>query len=311
MEAFRLMNEYTDNLCNAGHGSFKDLSELKRNGILDHDFNELGIKEKLKRDFNIFLDIMFDDNNYYYNKALTLEKTLTPELKYLSEYALALHLDKPNIYGNFPLLLKTIIEDTNIEYFKGLNINDIKAKSYYYLDIKDSINENRIYSRVNIKKVTNYLQYNKYGDIEIKDLNVYDKNQFFVWSEKYTYELLKGPSTAWISRYYGDGYGFDIYSFDDKLFREKLIEVKSGMNNYFTLTENEVSVMRNSFYKNADYYIYKYTYNKSDNQIYPTILKYDKELDALVCDDKVFEIEKQENNYFVNLSDQKVKTLKR
>ena len=74
---------------------------------------------------------------------------------------------------------------------------------------------------------------------------------FEVFSCENTFDLEKNQSTAWVAKDFGDGYGFDIYSFDTNLWKEKLIEVKSGFTDYFSLSENEVNVMRNSFYKGA------------------------------------------------------------
>ena len=85
----------------------------------------------------------------------------------------------------------------------------------------------------------------------------------------------------WVSRYYGDGYGFDILSYDYSQNKEKLIEVKSGLSENFVLTENELNVMLKCHLNNADYYIYKYYYDTNDKLIHKKILKYEPRQDKL------------------------------
>ena len=153
----------------------------------------------------------------------------------------------------------------------------------------------------------NSFLYNKYNS-NYNGIDISNKSSFFITAEHYTFDLEKNQSTAWVAKDLGDGYGFDIYSFDTNLWKEKLIEVKSGFTDYFTLSENEVNVMRNSFHKGALYYIYKYTYNKSDNKIYATTLRYDNELDALVDDNSIYKIEKQDDYYLVSMNN-KVKKI--
>ena len=311
MESFKLINDFVSDLYKKGESSFGNINSFKECGILDEKFEELKIKELLNKDFSLFLEMLFDNNQFYFYKKLTMTILLTPWLNPVSEYALCRYLDNIDAYKNFPVLIKTIIDKTDITYYKSLSLNDIKAQVYKYFDVKDKVNGEKIYCEFNNKPCLNTYIYNKYDSEYGKPVNVFDKKAFFIWAEHHTYDIEKNQSTSWVSRYYGDGYGFDIYSFDTNLWREKLIEVKSGSTPYFTLSENEVNVMRNAVHKNADYYIYKYTYNQSDNKIYTTILRYDNELDALIDNDMMYNLEKIDNGYIVKKSEGKKLILKR
>ena len=120
----------------------------------------------------------------------------------------------------------------------------------------------------------NKTSYDIFDNIYKKELCEQPDNMlyFFIWGEYYTYDIEKedqnNKNIYWVSRYYGDGFGFDVLTFDKSTQKEKLIEVKTGHYDDFVLTNNEYSVMEESSKHNADYYIYKYTYNKNDNMIY-------------------------------------------
>ena len=307
MESFRLINNYTNNLYKKGISSFSNINHLNDSGELAKKFNELNIKKLLNQEFGILLEILFDDNKYYYNKKLILEASLTPWINPVSEYALATYLGNKNIYKNLPLLFKEIIDKTNIVYYKHLTLNDIKAQIFKYYDVVETVDNNKLLCEYKPKPLMNSFLYNKYNS-NYNGIDISNKSSFFITAEHYTFDLEKNQSTAWVAKDFGDGYGFDIYSFDTNLWKEKLIEVKSGSTDYFTLSENEVNVMRNSFHKGALYYIYKYTYNKSDNKIYATTLRYDNELDALVDDNSIYKIEKQDDCYLVSMNN-KVKKI--
>ena len=275
--------------------SYEALRTVYNNFTFNQIINSSDFMKLLKIDLTCYLDYLFDDTiPYHYYKKTRLEEMTNDKEDaehYYSLYMLALIVQDDNCYRNLPLLIKALINKLDIDKYKYVTKEDIASHIYKYYDLKDGYD-------LNISKDVAELKYKSKKDIYDKYDKGYDPNrcngndteQFWIWAEHRTYDdelhiTNNSPYrqyVTWVSRYYGDGYGFDILSIDLNTGKEKLIEVKSGAGEAFTLTDNEVRVMRNCKFKNAEYYIHKWTYNKETNTIRITRYKYDSMRDMIV-----------------------------
>lgn len=294
MISLSLLNELELSYREQGYSSQNDIDMLKKNGKLDFDINTSFIPELLKTEMSDFIDSLIDVSPYIIRKKIQLEDMYNRDLSYNAEYMLCHYIDNIYCYRDVPKELLGIIKKLDIDEFKYLSLGDLKSKFYRYLDVIDGLDSRGRYSicTFNRKCLPKKELYNSYDPLYDPHLvDAYDRNKFFVWSEQTAFNEekietesinIKDP-VLWVSRYYGDGYGFDILSIDPITNREKLIEVKSGKEKEFSLTENETKVMRNSKYKNADYYVYRYYYTSNVNEkIKKFIYKYNPELDMMV-----------------------------
>ncbi len=290
MTSFILLNSIIHRLAQQGMNSQLDLRRLNQDNKLKDILEENDFMKVLKNDISFYLDCLFY-NEPYYSKKMKMELITKNNLEWNSYYALALYCDNQYAYRNLPLMLKLLIEKLEITKYQYLTIEDITTKVYQTFDIKCSNdpNINQWVCEIDYKRLSDkYFKYDKiYNYNSSHPTNV---EEFSVWAEHRTFDDEKITLTntiykdyaIWAAREYGDGYGFDVLSIDKNTQKEKLIEVKSGQYWGFILTENEVKVMKNCKYKNADYYIYKYTYNRNENFIYLTTYKYNPELDLIV-----------------------------
>lgn len=289
----KFLNKLSQELFNCGYVYQIDIKKLKEDNKLDEMLESIDIIPLLKYDITTYLNFLLDENSgNYYNKKILLEYYFKNELDYNAQYILCLYCNNEEAYRNLPLLLKSLIDKLDMTEFKYLSINYLNSLIYKYYDLIDGYDKNL---KKNICEFKNKLCgfFTKYDDYDKNynpnKINVTNSTEFFVWSEHkiYDYELdlLKETNfvnnVKWVSREFGDGYGFDILSYDPKSKKEKLIEVKSGISEDFYLTENEVAVMQRCHFHNANYYVHKYCYNKDNNTVYKIELKYEPELDML------------------------------
>jgi hypothetical protein len=118
-----------------------------------------------------------------------------------------------------------------------------------------------------------YTDYSKYDDkLKNNSINFDDSIEQFIWSEYSTFMYEIGLTAfsntcdrvKWVSRFYGDGFGYDILSYDPNTKREKLIEVKSGRSSNIILTKNEFKKIYDcKKFGICDYYIYKCRYDEN------------------------------------------------
>ncbi len=291
MVLFNELSRFESLLKSEGFVSHSDLKELYDQGILCNMMDSNGVVNELKRDLIIFLDDLFSDYPYYYHKKIMMER-FTNTINWNSYYILALYSGNELAYRNLPLILKLLIEKLDITKYKYYSIEDITARVYKTFDIRAGYDYNRNqYLCEIIHKIYSfkYFKYDQVYDYHKPDCSTVEG--FSVWAEhrEYDNEMVRYMNKyskyepLWVARSDGDGYGFDILSFDNKSNKERLIEVKSGRRKTFSLTENELKVMRNSHIKNSDYYIHKYYLNEANNMIEYNKYKYIPEYDA-ICD---------------------------
>lgn len=289
----KILNKFSQDLFACGYAYQMDIKKLKESGKLDEMLESLDIIPLLKYDLITYLNFLLDEKNgNYYNKKILLEHYFKNELDYNAQYILCLYSNNEEAYRNLPLLLNSLINKLDIPKLKYLNINYLTSLIYKYYDLIDGYDPNikKYICEFKNKPCGFYTKYEDYDKTyDPKKINVYDTKEFFVWSEHKIYDdefnALKETNfinnVKWVSREFGDGYGFDILSYDPILHKEKLIEVKSGLSENFCLTENEVSVMQSCSSHDANYYIHKYCYNRDNNTVYKIELKYEPELDML------------------------------
>ena len=289
MVSLNMIHNLGTELSQQGYSSHDNLRKLD-NEIIDKLFESNNIINMLRFEINKYLDLLFLNHPYRYYKKMVAEKMTQNELDWCDLFLLARFAGDERAYRNLPLLLYLLIQKLDITKYKYASIEDITSVVYRTFDISTSYDiEKGILCEIKHKSSIN--DYHKFDNIYNHDeVNANNMEEFAIWAEHRVYEdelsLLKKYNyeeyVKWVSREYGDGYGFDVLSIDLNKNKEQLIEVKSGKNQIFSLTQNEVNVMKNCQYKNADYYVYKWTYDYLSNLITPNIYHYNPEMDLLI-----------------------------
>lgn len=300
MNCYNSLQYMEDCINNNGGFSYDKLDQLKEKNELRKMFEALNIIELLRYDFYSFLRIIESNNEYheYLNKIYANEAEFIKVFNRFG-YVLSLYFGNKDAYRNFPLFFKECANYFNISKYSDMSLDDIYKLLENHLDLCKEYNQNanREITIVLGKIPQYYTTYSKY-DTKLNNINeVINCNnieEFFVYSEYEAYQRelhalsnynLSNPKEyiKWVSRYHGDGYGYDVLSYDIKKNREKLIEVKSGKYDSFSLTPNEYKVMSSTINKQfVDYYIYRYVYDMNKNIIRFNVLKYDKRYRSLI-----------------------------
>lgn len=287
--------------------SYSTLDKLKESNILDKMLELYDIPNYLKNELLTFLNILDNPilNNFPYLRKILLHESSLITIFRRFGYIISLYLNNVDCYRVFPLFIKEMINKFEIENYKNLPIEEILNKK---MDLDYSYNPNakRNLIEVSLKPLNWYTNYSEYEEkMKTNTLNLNDQTEFFIWSEYYTYiseyNELKQYSeyntdcvVRWVSRDHGDGYGFDILSYDPVLKKQKLIEVKSGKSEWIELTRNELKKLYEVDYNNCDYYIYRYYYNQEMNKIELYKLKYDS------LQEKFIDINDPNNVYYIS-----------
>ena len=263
-ELMKLYNVLNDEGISS-HIDLKDNYDTKIKPILESD----DFKKLLKHDVKEFLDILFNNEPYIYNKKIILEHMVKYEHNPNTLYMLSLFSEKDKAYRNLPLLLKGLIEKLDIEKYKYCTMEDIVSRVYGILDMKTTYydrEKNHLISEIDHKIYnTKYQKYEdahaqgKFNENDVEDLSVWAERRVFIREKERFKDKENEGTSIWVAHDFGDGYCFDVLTIDKVNKIESLIEVKSGKEKYFTLTENELNVMRNCQFKNAEYLVYKYT----------------------------------------------------
>ena len=299
MDCYSQLQCIHDEISNETGFSYARLDELKSNNQLDIMFKNHNIDYLFKQEFDEFLNILESNrfNNHEYLRRLHLNNCRFLLTVAQHGYMLSLFLNNKDSYRVFPLFFKECVNHYNIERYKDMSLEDIENLFSNYFEIEkkyDYRNErNLIIART--KPAGLYTTYAKYDEKlnNMSPINCKDQEEFFVYSEYEAYqrELANISSynfsepkelVKWVARYYGDGFGYDVLSFDVKNNKEKLIEVKSSKCNKYELTEGEYHTMLCAVNNNCDYYVYTYYYNEEKNIVKLSILKYDKEKNVLI-----------------------------
>ena len=297
MISFDMLDKICDKFNEEGNSSHSYIDKLNENNELDSIFDDKLVNQ-LKYDITNYLDLLFCKCNYHYSKKMKMEKLTYGSLNWIAYYMLAVYAGNEYAYRNVPSMLYLLIDKLDITKYKNISYDELFNTVLDTLDIKDWCDPNRNQYECEIIHKSPSDIYDKYDEVyDFDRTHATRREEFYIWAEHRTFDIEydelkkynKENNVIWVSRYYGDGYGFDVLSIDLSTNKEKLIEVKSGKSNSFSLTENEYNVMCNCHLKNADYYIYKYTSDLENHTITTTIYKYDYELDLLVD---------QDNNYY-------------
>ena len=285
--------------------SFEKMDSLKKENKLNKLLEYFRIDKSFKSIFTDFIKILNSpllENYPEYKKIKLYENDLFDCFIHYG-YELSLYFDNKEAYRNFPLFFHTVCKKYNIDKYSNMSLKEIDLELNKYIDMEHGINPNshKYDVMVVLKSIMNKDKYNMYyNNRSLLD----EQDIMFIGSEEYTrdYEdfFLKfnNNKSIWVSKEYGDGYGYDILSYEMSNDKEKLIEVKSGQTMDFTLTKNEYKKMLEVSESEKDnYYIYKYTnINKDIPDMY--IYKYDKENDVLVDEDNNIVLTLTPNQYY-------------
>ena len=297
MESFNKLSDIAEEFNQNGISSYGEYKTSK-DEIRERINKEPGYLDLLKQDITYYLYVLLETPYYY--RQIEVNR-LDKEIKYHLMYLLCTYLDELTAYRNLPIFLKLMIDRLNIEKYKYVTVDQLKnvinetfkvTKGIYndelYIDENSKIVYDHEMFEISIK--TSSIKYEKYADrfnyAGPRDLN--DINDKFIWAEHKTFidekhyleKLGYVNFVLWASRDSGDGFGFDILSFDPFKRREKLIEVKARSSESFEMTENEVKVMREAHLHNADYYVYKYNMHKENFPL--DKIRYIPETDELI-----------------------------
>lgn len=129
-----------------------------------------------------------------------------------------------------------------------------------------------------------------------KDIGNYAELEFFKYLNKNRKE---NEQILWVSRFVGDGFGYDIMVCNNKTKEVKLYEVKGSISLFyskkFDLTLTESNILRSASESNVEYHIVKLFFDKDKTKIYEICKKGEKTtIDAV--NDTVYYILKDENN---------------
>lgn len=255
--------------------------------------DEIGVmdllKEELSNFFNLY-DKEYMKENFYLKQ---LEVKDCPFLKVLENfyYILACYLGNEKLYRDFPNFMKALVDNYKLPGYENLTYKDYYYGFLQYNFMKYSENYDDKYERVLIDYKTPYANnsYDSFEEEMRKELPNYNKDGvFWRWAERDTFlkekDYIKSKVVydtnkivRWVSRFDGDGYGYDILSYDPETKREKLIEVKTTECERFFISNEEVRKAYETSKSNyCDYYIYGYI-RQSNNIPLLKKLKFDKE----------------------------------
>ena len=301
MNCYSQLQSMQDCINDNGGFSYNKLDLLKQNNEIYKIFDALNIESLLRYELISFINIL-ENPNYIYHEYL--RKIHLHESEFVRVfngfgYVISLYLNNTDSYRVFPLFFKECVDYFKIDKYNNMSLEQIESLLNKYMDLKKYYNydKKKELNEVICKIPELYTTYSKYDnkfENKLGTINCTDQEEFFVYSEYEAYKRelhsmynfnISNPKdyVKWVSRQHGDGYGYDVLSYDIKKNREKLIEVKSGLSDHFQLTRIEYKTMESTKNKQyADYYIYRYTYDVNTNLITLKILKYDKKNNLLI-----------------------------
>ena len=291
MDCIDLLKAIFDYINKTTGTRFDTFDELKANGTLDALLDANKVDEIMKYELTNFLNILYTPNldSTPYLRKILLHETNYVRIFSMFGYMTSLYINRKDGYRYFPIYLKASIDKYQIPNFTQISYEELLYKINKYMDVFQGYdcNRERELFCVAIRDRNRYTNYDNYKEkIETNTLNYKDQTEFFILGEMDTYnqELnnLRGKVVnpeyivRWVSKDHGDGYGFDVLSYDFDNNREKIMEVKTGTTHYYTLTPNEYRVARDiNKAGNTDYYVVIYFRDVEHNIIYRNTLKYD------------------------------------
>lgn len=283
--------KFMDYLNDNGGRSFDRIRSLK----IDNKFNKLMDYFNVEKCFkNIFLNFIGILDNPLLNDYPNFKKIKLYEndlfdcfKKYGFEFSV--YFDNEYVYSNFPLFFQTVCKHYGIDKYANMDIIELDIELNKYIDMQHvSSYKNDV--KIMFKSLDNKNKYDKYINSKKQNsLNLNNVDDLYIYCEDYTCFnediLLKdiGCKSIWVAKDYGDGYGYDVLSYNYVNGKEKLIEVKSGHTYNFTLSKNEYKTMVETTKLGiGEYFVYKYTRNAETGIINFNIYKYDLYNDILV-----------------------------
>lgn len=275
--------------------SFAIQEDMKELGIIDEIIkNSMNLDEIIKKDYSTILKLMENNHpNDFYRKQLYLEDYAKTNFDYCTDYFLALYLGNNLGYYDSTKFFDSIIKKYNLDY--NISKDDLLKKLKEHFTIKEN---KEIYNKIKHKfsPKNEYDAYSKFYNKNFIDKRYEDFK--WMWGEEDTYNVLKeaGRNPIWVSRYYGDGFGYDLLCRHLNDLREMLVEVKTTRGNEVELTDNEYNIMIKSNDHNADYYVI--AYYQIDGPIIKTLYKYNPKTKQLlnVIDNSMVEIKPTTRN---------------
>ena len=275
-----------------GDESYEKIRYIKDNGNLKQRMDSMEIMESLKVELEEFLKFYTPSymKENFYLKQLRVKDCNFIKIIGKYYYLLSCYLGDENLYRDFPAFMKALVENYTSDY-ENLTYEDYYHNLLKYNHIKYSEGYDTKYERNLVEHrfpVINNV-YDKFGeDMRRKIPNYSREGAFWRWAERETFvnekkyieskEIYNTKKIVqWVSRYHGDGYGYDILSYDHENKKEKLIEVKTTECEHFWISTDEVrKAYETSKSDYCDYYIYGYI-RKSDDKSLLKKLKFDKE----------------------------------
>lgn len=262
MQSVVLLNIISEKLANQNINSFSDIIDYYNKGLLTKLCDSYHLDKIIKDDFITLLELLFDENNTYRNE-LFITNNYSPYFCWTSQYILALYLGNVDSYRNFPKTIKAAIDKFGLYKYRDVTLHMISERVKKVFNISEYFDPNRHEYLCEIREKIKNEKYDIYENTfgPGKNNPLKNKAAFSIYAEKdaYEFEQVLDEKAIWVAKEYGDGFGYDILSYDNEKNKEVLLEVKSGESAYFELTENEYNTMINAHLKNADYIICKYT----------------------------------------------------
>ncbi|MBR4618616.1 MAG: DUF3883 domain-containing protein [Bacilli bacterium] len=240
---------------------------------------QMEIRGKLER----FLNHLYDDTKPFFFKQHELFKSIDYEwIDYIASYFYAVYLDNEALADNFIYLMSSLIR------------NFMPHIDFDYDKFEERVSEMFRYRMSEDRITISFPKYNpKYDEIlpmlDVMPLNNID--MFYIWSEREVYNSERNINPQnkiiWVAKEEGDGYGYDVLSYNPYSNKENAIEVKASKNSSSTsLTENErYYALKSRYYTNTDYSIYHYFHNPASGEISTTKYCLDKETGLFIGTD--------------------------
>lgn len=139
---------------------------------------------------------------------------------------------------------------------------------------------------VHVQKEKRKYTFDDYFNNNIPNENAFLFSEFDTYYNEQIKLLNDNPEWAelceFVSEYFGDGYGYDVYTYDPYAKREKLIEVKYTRTGTIRFTRNEYLTAKTPIDGiQHDYYVYCYFHDEND-QFYIYVFKYNSEKDLFI-----------------------------
>lgn len=287
-EMDEILNKYS--LEKANH-TYSNIDELRESGELKTAIESFDILDTIKIEMTKYLNLLFDRGGLYRDypnkRTLLLEKN---EFLYFLDrngYILSSYFGNEKAYRDFPAYFKLLIDELKIEDYKYKLPADIEEALEDTVGLKIAYDNKyeRTLKDIEYKYAGHYTDYDKVvKKIEDGEPILVDSDDYWVWAEYETYQAelskmktfeLDEDLVRWVSRYDGDGYGYDILTIDPTNYREKAVEVKAKRNNKVFLNVSEYEYIEKLDEKSRiDYYVYLYRYDYEKKKTFIKYLKY-------------------------------------